>query len=101
MVPGRSDMPPEPDPNPQSCETDYSHSRECDHQGCLGHFQEGQKGNYQVQWPQEGHPEVFPQLQCRWDLPLVKSVDGLSVVGLDSFHCILTQQVCRFEVEDR
>ena len=34
-------------PNPQNCDTDCSQSREWGHQGCLGHFQEGQ--NYQVQ----------------------------------------------------
>ena len=38
-MPGK---PEEPGPNPQSCETDCSQSREWDHQGCLGHFQEGQ-----------------------------------------------------------
>ena len=41
-----------------------SQSQEWGHQGCLGHFQEGQKGQYQVQRAQEGPPEGFPQLQC-------------------------------------
>ena len=35
----------EPGPDPQSCDTDCSQSREWDHQGCLGHFQEGQGGH--------------------------------------------------------
>ena len=63
MVPGRPDMLAESGPNPQSCDTDCSQSPEWGHQGCLGHFQEGQKDQYQVQEAQEGHPEVFPQLQ--------------------------------------
>ena len=41
-------MPEEPGPNPQSCDTACSQTREWDHQGCLGHFQEGQGGNFQV-----------------------------------------------------
>ena len=64
MVPGRPDMPAVPDPDPQSCGTDGSQSQEWGHQGCLGHFQEGQKGHYQVQQAKEGHSEAFPQLQC-------------------------------------
>ena len=44
-MPGK---PEEPGPNPQSCDTDCSQSREWDHQGCLGHFQEGQEGHFQV-----------------------------------------------------
>ena len=47
MVPGMPGKPEEPGPNPQSCDSDCSQSREWDHQGCLGHFQEGQEGNYQ------------------------------------------------------
>ena len=79
-MPGK---PEEPGPNPQSCDTDYSQSREWDHQGCLGHFQEGQEGK-------EGHFQVLGLrsaiLGCFHnfsivDLPLVKSTDGLSVVG--------------------
>ena len=49
MVPGMPGKPEEPGPNPQSCDTDYSQSRGWDHQGCLGHFQEGQGGHFQVQ----------------------------------------------------
>ena len=64
MVPDRPDKPAEPDPDPQNCVTDCSQSQEWGHQGCLGHFQEGQKSPYQVQEAQEGHPEMFPQLQC-------------------------------------
>ena len=39
MVPGRPDKPAEPDPNPQSFDTDCSQSRDWGHHGCLGHFQ--------------------------------------------------------------
>ena len=63
MVPGMPGKPEEPGPNPQSCDTDCSQSREWGHQGCLGHFQEGQGGHFQVQEAQEGHPGVFPQFQ--------------------------------------
>ena len=55
-MPGK---PEEPGPNPQSCDTDCSQSREWDHQGCLGHFQEGQGGHFQVLGAQEGHPGVL------------------------------------------
>ena len=48
MVPGMPGRPEEPGPNPQSCDTDCSQSRGSDHQGCLGHFQEGQEGHFQV-----------------------------------------------------
>ena len=51
-MPGK---PEEPGPNPQSCDTDCSQSREWDHQGCLDHFQEGQGGHFQVLEAQEGH----------------------------------------------
>ena len=34
--------------NAQSCGTDCSQSREWGHQRCLGHFQEGQGGHFQV-----------------------------------------------------
>ena len=51
-MPGK---PEEPGPNPQSCDTDCSQSRKWGHQGCLGHFQEGQEGHFQVLEPQEGH----------------------------------------------
>ena len=53
MVPGRPDMPAEHDPNPQSCDNHCSQSQEWGHQGCLGHFQEGKKGHYQVQEAQD------------------------------------------------
>ena len=62
-MPGMPGMPEEPGPNPQSCDIDYSQSREWDHQGCLDHFQEGQEGHFQVLGAQEGHPGVFPQFQ--------------------------------------
>ena len=64
MVPGRPGKPVEPDPNSQSCDISCSQSQEWDHQGWLGHFQEGQKDQYQVQRAQESHRERFPQLQC-------------------------------------
>ena len=86
-MPGK---PEEPGPNPQSCDTDCSQSREWDHQGCLGHFQEGQVGHFQVLETQEGHFWSFQNFSIV-DLPLVKSVDGLSVIDLQSLHCILTQ----------
>ena len=50
-MPGK---PEEPGPNPQSCDIGYSQSREWDHQGCLGHFHEGQEGHFQVLRAQEG-----------------------------------------------
>ena len=59
-MPGKTE---ESGPNPQSCDTDCSQSREWGHQGCLGHFQEGQIDQNQVQRAQEVHPERFPQLQ--------------------------------------
>ena len=76
-MPGK---PEEHGPNPQSCDTDCSQSRKCNHQGCLGHFQEGQGGHCQVLGAQEGHPGVFHNFSIV-DLPLVESVDGLSVIG--------------------
>ena len=86
-MPGK---PEEPGPNPQSCDIHYSQSREWDHQGCLDHFQEGQEGHFQVLKAQEGHPGVFPQSQyC--GLSLVEPSDGLSVIGFEGLHCILTQ----------
>ena len=63
MVSDMPDMPEEPGPYPQSCEIDYSQSREWGHQGCLGHFQGGQEGHFQVLGAQEGHPGVLPQFQ--------------------------------------
>ena len=86
-MPGK---PEEPAPNPQSCDTDCSQSREWGHQGYLGHFQEGQGGHFQVQEAQEGHFGVFPQFQyCGPSSG--ESVDGLSVIDLQGHHCILTQ----------
>ena len=64
MVPGMPGKPEEPDPNPHSCDIDYSQRQEWDHQGWLGHFQQDQQGEDQVQRAPEGCPEVFPQLQC-------------------------------------
>ena len=64
MVPGMPGKPEDPSPNLQSCNIDYSQSREWGPQGWLGHFQEGQKGQNQIQMAQDGHPEGFPQLQC-------------------------------------
>ena len=51
-MPGK---PEEPGPNPQTCDTDCSQSREWDHQGCLGHFQEGQGGHFKVLRAKEVH----------------------------------------------
>ena len=64
--------------------------------------QEGQRGHFQVLGAQEGHLGVFPQFQyCGSSsdgiglsvvgLPLMESIDGLSVVGLQGLHGILTQ----------
>ena len=86
-MPGK---PEDPGPNPQSCDTDCSQSREWGHQGCLGHFQEGQGGHFQVQETQEGHFGRFHNFSIV-DLPWMESVDGLSVIGLQGLHCILTQ----------
>ena len=89
-MPGK---PEEPGPNPQSCDTDCSQSREWDHQGCLGHFQEGEEGqkiHFQVLGPRRFILECFENF-CIVDLPLVESIDGLSVIGLQGLHCILAQ----------
>ena len=59
MVPGMPDKPEDPGPNPQSCDIDYSQSRERDHHGCLDHFQEGQEGHFQVLKAQEGYPGLW------------------------------------------
>ena len=77
-------------PNTQSCDTDCSQSREWGHQRCLGHFQEGQGGHFQVQEVRRVILGSFHNFSIV-DLPLVKSVDGLSVIGLQGLHCILTQ----------
>ena len=63
MVPGMPGKFEVPGPTPECCDTDCSQSRDFDHQGCLGHFQEGQGGHYQVQDPQEGHFFMFQQFQ--------------------------------------
>ena len=86
-MPGK---PEEPGPNPQSCDIDYSQSREWDHQGCLDHFQEGQEGHLQVLGAQEGHPGCFHNFSIM-DFPLVEPSNGLSVIGFEGLHCILTQ----------
>ena len=62
-MPGK---PEEPGPNPQSCDTDCSQSREWDHQGCLGHFQEGQVGHFQVLETQEGHVWSVFKISVLW-----------------------------------
>ena len=90
MVPGMPGKPEEPGPNPQSCDTACSQSREWDHQECLGHFQEGQGGHFQVLEPRKFIFGCFHNFSIV-DLPLVKSVDGLSVIGLLGLHYILTQ----------
>ena len=77
------DKPEEPGPNPQSCDIDYSQSREWDHQRCLDHFQEGQEGHFQVLGGFHNFSIV--------DFPLVEPSDGLSVIGYEGLHCILTQ----------
>ena len=87
MVPGRPGKPEEPGPNPQSCDTDCSQSREWDHQGCLGHFEEGQGGHFQVLGFILGCFHNFSIV----DLPLVESTNGLTVIGFQGLHCILAQ----------
>ena len=64
MVPVMPGKPAEPDQYPQICDTDCSQSREWGHQGWLGHFQEVQKSQNQVQRGQEGNPKGLPQVQC-------------------------------------
>ena len=63
MVPGMTGKPEKPGPNPQSCDTGCSQSRQWDHQGCLSHFQAGQEGHFQVLRAQDCQPGVFPQFQ--------------------------------------
>ena len=82
--------PEDPGPNPQSCDTDCSQSREWDHQGCLGHFPEGQGGHFQVLGARRvilGSFHIFRIV----DFPLVESSDDLSVVGFQGLHCVLAQ----------
>ena len=84
------DKPECPGPNPHSCDTDCSQTRDWDHQRCLGHFQEGQGGYFQVLGPRRvilGCSHNFSIV----DLPLMESIDGLSVVGLQGLHFILAQ----------
>ena len=57
------DTPEGPGPNLQSCDIDYSQGRESGHQGCFGHFQEGQEGHFQILGAQEGQAGALPQFQ--------------------------------------
>ena len=82
--------PEEPGPYPQSCDTDCSQSRDWDHQGCLGHFQEGQGGHFQVLDPRRVILGWFHNFSIV-DLPLMESIDGLSVIGIQGLHYILAQ----------
>ena len=82
-MPGK---PKEPGPNPQSCDTYCSQSREWDHQGCLGHFQEGQGGHF----PRRFILGCFHNFSIV-DLPLMESIDGLSVIGFQGLYFILAQ----------
>ena len=74
------EKPAKPGPNPQSCDIDYSQSREWDHQGCLGHFQEGQEGHFQVLGARRVILGCFHNFSIV-DFPLVEPSDGLSVIG--------------------
>ena len=82
MVPVMHGKPEESGPNPQSSDIAYSQSREWDHQGCLGHFQEGQEVHFIL-----GCLHNFSIV----DFLLVELSDGLSVIGFEGLHCILTQ----------
>ena len=73
--------PEEPGPNPQSCDTDCSQSRDWYHQGCLGYFQKGQGGHFRYWGPRRFILGCFHNFSIV-DLPLVESSDGLSVIGL-------------------
>ena len=66
-------------------------TREWGHQGCLGHFQDGQKGYYQVQRLTRVILRYFHNFSVV-DPLLVKSIYGMSLIGLQSFHYIMTQQ---------
>ena len=90
MVPGMPGKPEEPGPTPQSFDTDCSYSREWDHQGCLGHFQEGQGGQVQLLGPRGFILGCFHNFSIV-DLPLMEPIDGLSIIGLQGLHCILAQ----------
>ena len=80
MVPGMPGKPGEPGPNPQSSDTDCSQNRELGHQGCLGHFQEGQGCNFQVLGARRFILGCFHNFSIV-DLSLVECSDGLSVIG--------------------
>ena len=84
------DMPEEPGPNPQSCDIDYSQSREWGHQGCVSHFQEGQEVSFRYWGPRRVILGLFHNFSIV-DFPLVESIDGLSVIGFEGLQCILTQ----------
>ena len=86
-MPGK---PEEPVPNPQCYDTDCSQSREWDHQGCLGHFQEGQGVIFRYWRPSTVILGCFHNLSIV-DLPPVKSVDGLSVISVHGLYCTLDQ----------
>ena len=82
MVPGMPRKPEEPGPNSQSCDTDCSQSQEWYNQKCLGHFQEGQGGHFQVLEARRVIMGCFHNFSIV-DLPLMESSDGLSVIGLE------------------
>ena len=86
-MPGK---PEEPGLNPQTCDTDYSQSRGWGHQGFLGHFQEGPGVIFRYRRLRKVILGCFHNFGIV-DLPLVESIDGLSVIGLQGLHCILTQ----------
>ena len=91
MVPGMPGMPEKPGPNPQSCEFDYSQNREWGFQGCPSHFQEGQTDQTKAKSAQVSQPDSLAQHQCCGHTH-VESIDSLSIISLQCFHCILTQQ---------
>ena len=80
IVPGRPGTPEEPGPNSQSCDIGHSQSREWGPQGCPRQFLEGQIGQNQAQRAQEGL-RLFHIISVV-DLPLVKSIEGLSVIPI-------------------
>ena len=90
MVPGKPGKPEEPRPNPQSYDTDCLQSRGWGYQGCLHRLQEGQGVIFRDRRPRKVILWCFHNFSIV-DLSLVTSVDGLSVIGLQGLHCILTQ----------
>ena len=82
--------PEEPGPNPQTCDTDGSQSRGWGHQGYLCHFQVGQAVIFRHWRLRKVIFGCFHNFSIV-NLPLVESVDGLSAIGLQGLHCILTQ----------